>query len=220
MRAMKVKFIVRILLISSAYSISTDCPNMINLARGLGMITQQPAIWNQLQIDCCTSSGVICVSQSVTQIIWNNTNLNGFINATALPSGLQKLYLYGNQIYGSIPRTWPSTLQNLYLNYNLLTGAIPIIWPSGLKKLDLGSNQLNGTIPGSWPAGLQLLRLYNNQFTGGIPSSWPTVLQTLDLHINFFNGTISSSWPSGLQDLRFNWQYFISTIDISCFKSW
>ena len=84
---------------------------MITLGLGLGIKTQQPAIWNQLNVDCCTAGGVTCVSQLVTRIEWGGMNLNGVINATAIPDGLQLIYLWNNQLTGSIPGTWPSELQ-------------------------------------------------------------------------------------------------------------
>ena len=223
---MTVKFVIGILLFSNAYSLSIDCPNMNNLARGLGIESQQPAIWTQLQSDCCVVSGVTCSSQRVTQITWSNMNLNGIIDKTAIPSNLQTLDLNTNQLTGPIPTTWPSGLQTLdlstnqlngtipttfpsgvhflHLNNNQLTGTIPAVLPSSLQQLDLYVNKLNGSIPSTWPSGLQFLHLNNNQFNGTIPTTWPSVLQQLDLSTNQFYGSIPSTFPNPLQFLHLN----------------
>ena len=110
-----------IVYITNAYAISSDCPNIINLGLGAGINTQQPAIWTQLNLDCCAATGVTCVGQRVTQIDWSSRNVNGVINGTALPDGLKALYLYSNQLTGSIPSTWPNGLLYLYLQNNRLT---------------------------------------------------------------------------------------------------
>ena len=135
----------------NAYGISTDCPSLVIFAQGLGMQNKQPGIWTSLQGDCCTASGVTCVSQRVTQIQWGNMGLNGIINGAALPSNLTNLYLYMNQLNGSIP-SLPSNLTYLHLDLNQLTGSIPTL-PSGLTDLNLGENQLTGNIS-SLPSGL------------------------------------------------------------------
>ena len=197
---MTVKTITIISLISNAYSISIDCPNMIDFARGLGMVTQQPTIWSQLQTDCCTANGVTCASQRVTQIVWNSMNLNGSINGAALPSGLQLLDLGINLVDGILPNTWPDGLQNLYLYRNQLSGSISSTWPSTLQDLDLNSNQFIGSIPSSWPSGLHKLYLGSNKLTGSISILWPSGLQYLHLDNNSLSGDISSL-PSTLIDL-------------------
>ena len=195
------------LLIFNAYSISIDCPNIINLARGLGMVTQQPTIWTQLQTDCCTANGVGCVSQRATGIYWNNMNLNGSINQTALPSGLQQIYLDNNQLTGFVPSLFPSALQLLYLYHNELTGSIPSQWPDGLQQLNLGDNLFNGSVPSQWPNSLQF------QLTGPLPNTWPGGLQQLNLGNNQLTGSISlCTWPGGLQYLHLDTNYLSGDI--------
>ena len=221
---MIVEFLLCVLLISNAYSISIDCSNIINLAQGLGIMTQQPTIWTELLTDCCITNGVSCVSQRVSQINWSSMTLNGFLNGTALPSGLQELDLYSNQLTGPLPsswpnglqilnlnsnrlsgflpRSWPSNLQIVYLYSNQLTGSVSSTWPNGLLQLNLGSNQLTGSIPSTWPNGLQQLNLGVNSLDGHIPSIWPSNLQELDLYSNQLTGSIPGSWPNGLQQLN------------------
>ena len=143
---------------STIYAVSSDCPNIIELARGLGMQTASPSTWTALQGDCCTVSGIACDgSQRVWQINWNNMGLIGAINGTAIPSNVTYLSLYRNAITGSIPNALPS----------------------GLFRLDLSSNQMSGDIP-SFPSTLQQLYLGNNYFTGTLRINRPIYLYIND----------------------------------------
>ena len=156
---------VALLLMSSTiYAVSSDCPNMVELARGFGMQTTRPAIWTALQGDCCIASGVTCdVSQRVTQISWFNIGLNGTINGTAIPSSVTLLHLYNNAA---------------------ITGSIPSSLPSGLVELSVRGNQMSGDLP-SFPSTLQYLALGypgspQNHFTGSLRLNRP-----FELYINF-----------------------------------
>ena len=183
-------------------AVSTDCTNVITFASGLGMPVNQPVLWSALQGDCCTAPGVTCVGQTVTQIDWNTRNLNGIINGTAIPSGLNALYLHVNQLSGGIPLSLPSGLILLFLHTNQLTGSIPLSLPSGLTSLFLLNNQLTGGIPSSFPSGLAYLFLENNQLTGSIPSFLPSGLIYLHLFNNLLTGGIPFLLPSALTSLR------------------
>ena len=99
-----------LILLITTYGISRDCPDMINLAMGLGVESKQPLIWTQLQMDCCAATGVTCTSQLVTGIDWRNMGLNGSINGTALPTGLQILNLGQNILSGNVSATMPAGL--------------------------------------------------------------------------------------------------------------
>ena len=155
-------FVALLLILSTTYALSVDCPNVIQLAQGLGMQTARPAIWSALQIDCCTTSGVICDgNQRVTQINWYTTGLNGTINGTAIPSSLLRLDLNGNSLSGSITSSLPIGLRELYLYGNQMSGDLPS-FPSTLQYFGLG-------YPG-YPG---------NHFTGSLRLNQP-----LWLHIN------------------------------------
>ena len=75
---------------------------MINFALGLNLDVNKPSIWIALSSDCCTASGVTCVGQRVTQIVWNNNGLDGSMNGTAIPNGLMVLSIEFNSLSGGI----------------------------------------------------------------------------------------------------------------------
>ena len=170
------------------HAVSIDCFNTIQLAHDLGIPSCQPTIWTQLQLDCCTASGITCVSDAVSQIDWPYMGLNGSINV--ISNNLTYLNLYGNQITGVIPPVWPSTLEFLYLGVNLLTGSIPDTFPNALVNLNLADNQLNGGIPLTLPNNLIFLFLHRNILTGHIPMILPSSLVWLFTYENQLFGEL------------------------------
>ena len=116
-------------LLTALFGVSVDCPDVLNLAKGLYMDLIQSSIWTKLQVDCCsgdqnTSPYVTCTNQRVTQIVWTGLGLNGTINETALSTGLNSLNLGNNGINGSIPSTLPSGIQYFDLRLNQITGGL------------------------------------------------------------------------------------------------
>ena len=151
-----------LLMSSTIYAVSSDCPNVIQLAFGLKVDIHLPAIWTALQGDCCTAYGIYCDdSQRVTEISWWNNGLNGFINGSAIPSGVILLGLGSNSLTGNIPSILPSGLRELYLEGSRMSGDLPS-FPSTLTHLALGWSGLPG-----------------NQFTGTLRLNRP-----IELHIN------------------------------------
>ena len=125
-------------LTSLIHANSVDCIKMVQFGYDLGIQNSQPLIWTQLQIDCCAASGVFCDgSQRVKLIHWNDMELNGTINGTAIPSNVELLWLYRNQITSSIPSELPGGLVELYLHGNKMSGDLPS-FPSTLQHLALG----------------------------------------------------------------------------------
>ena len=158
-------------------SASVDCANMMNLAEGLGIQVAQPIIWVQLQIDCCAANGIFCFGQLVTRIDWSNMGLNGFINETAIPPGLDHLWLHNNQLTGKFPMNLPSGLFHLDLSGNLLTGALPSLLPVGLQTLYIDKNLLSGDLP-DFPNTIEFIHLGRhaspeNRFTGTLRLNRP-----------------------------------------------
>jgi hypothetical protein len=100
----------------TVFAISVDCPNVRIFAQGLGIPAKQPAIWTSLQGDCCTASGISCTSQLVTQITWPNKLLNGFINWTAIPTGVNYLDTSNNVLTGTMPFSFPNGLSTIIIS--------------------------------------------------------------------------------------------------------
>ena len=115
-------------------------------------------------------------------------------------ANLQHLYLYYNQLTGSIPPELGSlaSLRELWLFRNQLTGSIPPELGSlaSLQELRLDDNQLTGTIPPELGnlAYLEWLSLSYNQLTGPIPPELGalTQLRGLYLYYNQLTGSIPS----------------------------
>eukprot|EP00835_Amoeboradix_gromovi_P004550 NODE_360_length_10152_cov_0.555556.p5 type:complete len:150 gc:universal NODE_360_length_10152_cov_0.555556:4530-4979(+) len=144
--------ILVILSISLVVAVSSDCPNMINLAIGMIMNVFQPSKMSILSTDCCSAGiGVTCTNGMVTNIDWSYLALDGIIKGNYLPSGLRSLSLYANKLTGSIPTSFPSGLISLELSENRLTGSIPSTLPNGLTSLSLFYNELTGIIPNTLP---------------------------------------------------------------------
>nr|XP_017218241.1 PREDICTED: probable LRR receptor-like serine/threonine-protein kinase At3g47570 isoform X2 [Daucus carota subsp. sativus] len=89
---------------------------------------------------------------------------------------MEYLYLYGNHIYGSIPREIGNLVNMILLDIgdNFLTGSIPqsIGALSKLGRLDLRGNNISGLIPTSVSNFTQLVVLYleRNVLQGRIPT--------------------------------------------------
>ena len=137
-------------LLSTIYSISEDCPNVIQLAFGIGLQTGSPNTWKQLQGDCCGVSITCDGSQRVTEIRWRGFELNGTINGTAIPSTVTDLNLGRNDITGPIPNSLPSGLVQLWLDGNQMSGDLPF-FPNTIEYLYLGfpgypGNHFSGTL--------------------------------------------------------------------------
>jgi len=151
-----------------------DCPNIINLAIALHMDTKQPTIMSQLRADCCSGSVssspyLGCVGNRVDVVQWNQLNLDGTVNGTAIPNKVTKLYIWQNSITGTLPLSMPTTVTDL----------------------DVDSNQLSGTLTVSaLPPALTYLAVYLNQFSGPLTGAFPTAMTYLDVSGTFFTGDV------------------------------
>lgn len=117
----------------------------------------------------------------------------------ALPSGLERLGLWGNRLDGALPDGW--SLRVLWLHTNAFTGS-PSTWsfPS-LTNCSLQNTHLSVPLPAALPSGLQELFLYNASFQGPIPAGWeqlPSNLALLSLAFNKLTGSIPPAWGSQL----------------------
>ena len=124
----------------------------------------------------CNWYGVTCSAGHVTGLYLYNNQLSGSIppelgNLT----NLQDLWLQTNQLSGSIPPELGNltNLRHLYLYDNQLSGNIPpeLGNLTNLRCLSLWTNQLSGSIPPELGnlTNLTHLLLYDNQLSGSIP---------------------------------------------------
>ncbi|MBN2360475.1 MAG: hypothetical protein JXR83_13555 [Deltaproteobacteria bacterium] len=132
-------------------------------------------------------------------------------NLIALPQGvlalteLRELYLFDNDIPGSIPVELGAltSLGSLYLSLNQLTGEIPPELGSlvNLTNLNLYGNQLTGSIPAELGALIHLysLDLSHNQLSGPVPSE---LGRLTGLGILFLNhNQLSGSFPGAILEM-------------------
>ena len=159
------------------------------------METKSPNTWSALLSDCCSASGITCLSQRVTEISWGFMGLNGTINGTAIPSSVTYLYFHSNLLTGQIPSSLPSGLLQLKLYNNKLNGSIPSHLPAGLVMLDLEKYAISGPIPDQLPKSLGTLYLHGNRMTGDLPS-FPSTIRYFALKSgNRFSGSLRLSRP-------------------------
>jgi len=151
----------------------SECQSLLELYNSTGGDNWTNSTgWNQTNTPC-SWFGVVCSGGYVERLYLYSNQLTGSIpNFSNLPN-LKELSLYSNQLSGSIPNfsNLPN-LQYLWLGSNQLTGSIPNF--SNLPNLTwlyLGNNQLTGSIPNfSNLPNLKELSLYSNQLTGSIPN--------------------------------------------------
>ena len=188
-------------LIDVIHGVSVGCPGVITFAKALNLDTKQVTMWNQLQTDCCTVSGVMCTlgNGNVTEIRWNNLGLDGVIQPFTLPSTVVHLDLSRNLLRNSLPAasSWPASLSFLEISHNNIVGQFPLTWPAGLKAIYAGSNQMNGTITGLSSVGIEILRVDSNLLTGDLPVFSSSVLD-VDLSTNKFTGTLTMNKPTSI----------------------
>uniref|UniRef100_M0ZNP8 Leucine-rich repeat-containing N-terminal plant-type domain-containing protein n=1 Tax=Solanum tuberosum TaxID=4113 RepID=M0ZNP8_SOLTU len=126
-------------------------------------------------------------------------------------SSISILDLRMNSFHGEIPRFLPTGLQYLGLYGNQLRGQVPrsLVNCTSLEALDLGNNKLNDTFP-IWLEklpNLQVLILKSNLFHGSIgdlESEFPfPELRIFDLSFNGFTGTLSSNFFKSFRGMMY-----------------
>jgi len=138
----------------------------------------------------------------------------------------EKINLASNNLSGSMPNElkYFSSLKTLYLYYNELTGSIPDLSPlTSLEEIDLDTNSLAGDVPGSLfnlPNIRYLYLLYNKGLTGSIPNIQDqSRLERISLFQCSFFGSLPSSLgkASGLELLQLKNNAFTGTIPSEIF---
>ena len=108
--------------------------------------------FGQAGVDECDWSGVACQNGTVTQVVWSDAGLSGYISAeVGLLRNLTYLDLGENELQGDIPDAIYDLveLEYLYLHQNRLTGTISPLVVNLMKLINLylNGNQLTGAFP-------------------------------------------------------------------------
>ena len=176
----------------TCYSSPIDCDYVANLARGLNMNEANPEVMNQISTDCCSNTiyatGISCISGRVNAISWDSYNLNGSLNATAIPPILIHLDLSNNRIKGQLTGNLPHLLSQLVISENLFNGSISANFPQSLVTFLAGNNHFSGAMP-VLPDNMQNLALQDNFLIGEIVAL-PSSLLSIFLQNNLFSGNI------------------------------
>uniref|UniRef100_A0A0E0ALH9 Protein kinase domain-containing protein n=1 Tax=Oryza glumipatula TaxID=40148 RepID=A0A0E0ALH9_9ORYZ len=127
--------------------------------------------------------GVECVVSNITSITLNAANLGGQLgNTLGNFTSLITLDLSNNNIGGTIPDNLPITLQRFFLSGNQLSGSIPstLSTLTLLTGLSLNNNHLSGEIPDAFSTltGLANLKDGNPFNTSIAPSALPPAAPT------------------------------------------
>uniref|UniRef100_A0A0E0LMA6 Protein kinase domain-containing protein n=1 Tax=Oryza punctata TaxID=4537 RepID=A0A0E0LMA6_ORYPU len=139
--------------------------------------------------------GVECVVSNITSITLNAANLGGQLgNTLGNFTSLITLDLSNNNIGGTIPDNLPITLQRFFLSGNQLSGSIPstLSTLTLLTGLSLNNNHLAGEIPDAFSTltGLANLHIQNNQIIGLLNVLQDLPLQDLNIENNLFSGPV------------------------------
>lgn len=134
---------------------------------------------------------------------WQGINCTeNCVSSTSSPCYITSIYLYDNNMTGTIPSeiAFISTLSYLSLTYNNLAGSLPtsIGQLTDLTALHLNSNELSGHILSLLLnlEKLQSVELFLNHFSGTIPADLGVTLSNLeifDIVKNDFSGTIPAA---------------------------
>eukprot|EP00834_Sanchytrium_tribonematis_P006144 NODE_427_length_7663_cov_0.258461.p1 type:complete len:593 gc:universal NODE_427_length_7663_cov_0.258461:419-2197(+) len=206
-------YFLLITLISGYYTVSPDCPTMMNFLRGLNVHITEPQLFDSVPEGCCnylSGNGFGYFRISCTQIgaTWYATsleiekiNLTGEIKSQYLPSTMRSIYIQSTTLNCEIPSDLPNGIQTLQMAFNRLKGKIPDTLPSQLIQLDLSFNLLSGA-PVSLPESLTSIYLPNNRLTKMPP--FPPNLQKMDISENLIFDKFPDSFSSSMTQLYAN----------------
>lgn len=135
--------------------------------------------------------------QSFTQIeIYQleNCMFTGTLPPLVEMTQLQMMYLFFNELNGTLPTEFAATLTSLAVFDNQFSGTFPTEYAtsSALVKIYVEANRLTGTIPNAWATNKSALHMVGNAFTGTIPSELGNLsgLDSFDVGSPGLTGTI------------------------------
>uniref|UniRef100_M8B787 Protein STRUBBELIG-RECEPTOR FAMILY 3 n=1 Tax=Aegilops tauschii TaxID=37682 RepID=M8B787_AEGTA len=139
--------------------------------------------------------GVGCAASNITSITLNGINLGGQLgNTLANFTSIITLELSNNIIGGTIPDNLPVTIQRFFLSGNQLSGSLPstLSTLTLLTDMSLSSNHLSGEIPDVFSAltGLINLHIQDNQISGTLDVLQDLPLKDLNIQNNLFSGPV------------------------------
>lgn len=177
--------------------LASDRAALLSLRSAVG---GRSLLWNLSQPTPCSWTGVICSSNSVTELRLPGMGLSGQLPTNTLGnlSRLHTLSLRFNALSGPLPSDLSALndLRNLYLQGNLFSGPIPnfLFTLPNLVRLNLASNNFSGEISTSFNNLTRLATLYleHNKLTGTIPDLTQPSLVQLNVSDNLLTGSVPS----------------------------
>eukprot|EP00834_Sanchytrium_tribonematis_P004583 NODE_234_length_12000_cov_0.516343.p6 type:complete len:227 gc:universal NODE_234_length_12000_cov_0.516343:1688-1008(-) len=199
-----------------ATSISIDCPVVLKLARQLNFKQKYTTIYQQMEADCCSTPGITCQNDRVTELRWTSTNGYSMQSSSyqtvkepnttiyVLPPYLQ--VLDSNQFYGGLMNEIPFNMTYLQMTTSYVTlnvtempqslnyvylGFSKLIqdtkWPDSLTTLKF--DKMVTKLP-DWPMNLTFLGLADCLFTDVLPEL-PPKIDLIGLERNSFSGSLT-----------------------------
>ncbi|VAH28918.1 unnamed protein product [Triticum turgidum subsp. durum] len=169
--------------------------------------------------------GVGCAASNITAITLSGISLGGQLgNTLANFTSIITLELSNNNIGGTIPDNLPVTLQRFFLSGNQLSGSLPstLSTLTLLTDMSLSSNRLSGDIPDVFSAltGLINLDFSSNNLTGPLPPSMGNLKALTTLHIqdNQISGTLNVLQDLPLKDLNIQNNLFSGPVPTKLFN--
>jgi Leucine-rich repeat (LRR) protein len=186
---------------------STECQVLVAFYNSTnGDSWEDNSGWLETNVPC-DWRGVMCSGGHVSELYLFGNQLTGSIpSELGNLTNLERLSLFGNQLTGSIPSELGnlSHLESLSLDNNQLTGSIPneLGNLNNLQVLILSNNRLTGSIPTELSNlnNLWRIELDNNQLTGSIPSQLGNLSNLKKLVL--YNNSLTGSIPTELGDLN------------------
>nr|XP_017251650.1 PREDICTED: probable LRR receptor-like serine/threonine-protein kinase At3g47570 [Daucus carota subsp. sativus] len=184
----------------------------------LGLGQNPLADYSQLQDWIFFNSLVNCTL--LTYLDFSQNGLRGKLPSSIvnLSTTIETLYLFGNQIYGTIPREIGKlvNMKDLGIARNFLTGTIPdsIGELSQLGELDFGANNISGVIPTSIGNMTQLgvLSLEYNMLRGSLPPQLFNISTIQEVYLS--NNSLGGIIPA---EIGFSSQCLILYLDQNLF---
>ena len=147
------------------------------------------------------------VPPMVESLIFVNSDFDGSVDTSELPSGLKKLMLSVTTLSGTFAmESLPNSLTEMNIPQNKFSGSCNLTsLPSGMQSLRARANCFTGSFTlQHLPASLEFLDLSENQLTGSLCiDGLPPNMQALNVSLNQLSGELRViAVPESLKTLR------------------